>query len=207
MKSPLTRIAVDIDDVLADSFSRIQEWANEKIEDELESHHYYTDDEYWEYYNKIWARHGVDHLVVFEDYMREIEVDQSKVKPHEGAKEAIQALHEKYDIVFITSRPPSMEAATRQWLDDNIDASIPLHLAVNPFSNQAAKTKGELCIQLGAGLLIDDNIKNCQSAVDSGVEAFLFGNYGWNKNASNQLVRCKDWQHVLEKMNERQERI
>ncbi len=203
MSEPLTCIAIDIDDVVANSIARVREWANEKTGRVIEPHHYHTDDEYWNYYNSIWLRHGVADQLVFEDYMTELDVDQSKIKTHVNAKEAILKLRENYELVFITSRPPSMKDSTRRWLDENIDTSIPLYLAVNPLSNQTAKSKGELCIELGAGLLIDDNVDNCNSALDAGVGAILFGDYGWNKNAPETMQRGADWNEVLELLDGR----
>ena len=207
MNIPLTLIAIDIDDVVADTIGRVREWANIKTGKKLEAHHYHTDDEYWKYYDTIWMRHGVADQLVFEDFMAELDVDQSQIETNVGAKEAIEKLQQKYEIVFITSRPPSMKEATRKWLDKNIDASIPLYLAANPLANQTAKSKGELCIELGAGLLIDDNINNCQSALDSGVEAILFGNYGWSSGAPVTMNRCMDWAAVMERIDGREQRI
>ena len=203
MSEPLVRIAIDIDDVVADSIARVREWANQKTGKKLETHHYHTDDEYWKYYDSIWLRHGIADQLVFEDYMTELDQDQSEIKTNANAQAAILKLREKYDLVFITSRPPSMKESTRRWLDENIDASIPLYLSLNPLANQSAKSKGELCIELGAGLLIDDNIDNCQSALDNGVDAILFGNFGWNKNAPETMIRCYDWAAVLEQVSGR----
>jgi len=58
-------------------------------------------------------------------------------------------------------------------------------------------TKGQLGKQLGGGLLIDDNIQHCESAVELGIDTVLFGDYGWNRT-NTSLKRCYNWQEVIE---------
>lgn len=200
--STVRRIGIDIDDVLSDTLGATREWAHAKTDIRLDPEHYHTDDDYWNYYNAIWARHGIKGLE-FEDFLKELETDQSAVKPNEGAASAIQALRKEYDVVLITSRAPFLKDATRAWLDENIDTDIPLYIASNPLTNTGVQSKGELCVELGVELLIDDNIGNCESAREFGVEAILFGKYGWNANAPKDLQRCVNWQEVLEYIRER----
>jgi hypothetical protein len=59
-------------------------------------------------------------------------------------------------------------------------------------------TKGQICKKLGASYLIDDNVGHCEKAIEEGVSAVLFGEYGWHGDAPDKLVRCKDWPAVLE---------
>jgi uncharacterized HAD superfamily protein len=203
MNAPLTRIAIDIDDVIADTLGAVHIWANAKAGASFELHHYHTDDEYWDYYNNIWARHGFEGKLVFEDFLDEMIVDQSNIRPNDDAKRVIKALMKKYEVVFLTARPPAVQEETRKWLDKNIDTSIPLYLACNPILNETALSKGEMCNELGVGLLIDDNIDNCNSALDHEVEAIVYGHYGWNKNAPDSMTRCLNWAAVLEQVNGR----
>lgn len=191
-------VAIDIDEVLANIIEFVRLWANEKTGSELQPEHYYTYDDFWNYYNSIWERHGLAEQVNFDMVLELIARDQSNIAVIEGAREAIQRLKSHFDLVFITSRPPFQEAATRKWLDERIDPSIPLYMSFHPGINEVARSKGEICAELGASYLIDDSIPNCQSAIDYGVEALLFGMYGWNEKAPSHMKRYRTWQEVEE---------
>lgn len=201
MSDTVYRIGIDIDDVLADTIGATRVWAHEKTNIRLDPEHYHTGDDYWNYYNAIWARHGIEGLN-FEDFLEELSVDQSSIKPNKGAVEAVRELRKTYEVVFITSRAPFLKEATRVWLDEHIDPSVPLYIASNPLVNTSAQSKGELCVELGVELLIDDNIGNCESANEYGVASILFGDYGWNQNAPAHMQRCLNWNAVMERIRE-----
>lgn len=191
-------IAIDIDEVLANIVDFVRLWANETTGSALKPSDYYTNDEFWNYYNTIWERHGLADQVNFDMVLKLLAEDQSDIAVIEDARRVIADLKEKYDLVFITSRPAYQEDATRRWLDEHIDTSIPLYISFHPGVNETASSKGEICADLGASYLIDDNIGNCQSAVEYGVEAILFGVYGWNEDAPAHLKRCRNWLEVGE---------
>ena len=86
--------------------------------------------------------------------------------------------------------------ATRRWLDERIDATIPVYMSHNPMANSEARSKGEICAELGAQYLVDDNVNNCQNAAEYGVEPLLFGSYGWNDAAPSGLRRFGTWAEV-----------
>lgn len=65
--------------------------------------------------------------------------------------------------------------------------------------NDALKmTKTEVCRQIGADYLVDDQIKHCVSAAEAGIQTLLFGDYAWNKldTIPANLTKVKDWQEV-----------
>jgi len=198
MNVPIIRIGVDIDDVTAEFTDALRLWVNTAAGVDLQPHHYQTKHEYWAHFKAVWAENKIVDLVDYDRFDNELTVNQSHVKVVAGAKEAIALLKQKYDIVFITSRPPAQHDATRQWLDEHIDPSMPLYLANNPTVQSNPQSKGELCVELDVQLLIDDNAENCQDARDNGADAILFGDYGWNAHASESLHRCSNWQEVLE---------
>jgi len=191
-------IAIDIDDVVANVIDSVRLWANEKTGATLGQGEYHTNDDYWHYYDSIWERHGLSDMVSFSMVLDDLSRDQSHIVVVEGAREAIQALKKNYDLVFVTSRPLYQKDATRRWLDERIDSEIPMYSSHNPLANAEARSKGEICTELGASFLIDDNIGNCQNAAEYGVEPLLFGMYGWNEAASKDLRRFLTWHEVEE---------
>lgn len=199
MSEARPRIAVDVDDVVAGTMEATRLWANRVTGAALTPQDYHTSDTYWEYYNSIWARHGLSDRIRFEQFLTMMETDQSHIPVVEGARAALERLQTTFDIIFITSRPMAQREATRMWLDEHIGLrEAPLYIAHNPKANHDARSKGEICAELGVSLLVDDNPNNCQSALDYGIDAVLFGSYGWNDQASEQLPRCATWSEVEE---------
>lgn len=196
-------IAIDIDDVVANMMAYAQDWAGGKSGITLDADDYYTDDEYWHFYDSIWRRHKLPDDVSYENFHNKLAVHHLDMGLIEDAGDSIRALNQRFNVIFITSRAPVLYDQTRKWLDKNIDPSIPVYLSAHKLLNSQAMSKGELCVDLGASLLIDDNIDNCQSALDNGVEAILFGRYGWNQHAPEGLTRCTTWKDILEYLDGR----
>lgn len=190
-------IAIDIDDVIADTNGASRIWIEANAGVPVDYEHYETHTDYWDYYNRVIATHG-DSPVRFEHFLEELVRDQSHVPLLAGAEFAMRQLMKRYDIVLITARDPSLETATRQWIDTHLGPEVPLYLSNNPLVGGVKKSKGELCRELGAAVLIDDNADNCRSALDHGVAAILFGSYAWQVNIPDTAVRAKDWPAVLE---------
>jgi len=191
-------IAIDIDDVISDTTEAMRLWGNRVSGVELLPEHYNTPgNDYWAYYEKIWEHHGIADILKFDDFEGELIVDQAQVPLVASAAFVLEELQKKYHIILVTSRNPALEAGTRKWLADNLQGDIKLYFARNGRLN-VGRSKGELCKELGAFLLIDDNTDHCQSAVDNGVEAIVFGEYGWQNVDVEGAVKCKNWPEVLE---------
>ena len=196
-------IAIDIDDVISETKEATRLWANQRANLDLQPHHYHVDEDYWAYYNRIWASHNVGDTLKFETFLAELVEDQTHVPLMAGAAFAISQLRDQYDIILITARDPSLEISTKAWLKSHFDFELPLYMSNNPIVKSGTQSKGELCVKLGASVLIDDNVDNCQSAIDHGVEAILFGDYGWNARTPEKAIRCADWPAVVEYLHER----
>lgn len=201
MKKPI--IAIDIDDVVAQGTEYLIESVNTRHNLALTREEYHAvGGEFWGYYERVWQAHGVGDLVHYADVAEEMAADQSQVPLLPGAQFAVHELAKRFHVIFITARPPAWEQATRRWFKQHLDdEDVELYFAGNHYDS-AAQSKGQLAVRLGAELLIDDNISNCQSALDEGVDTILFGEYGWHTSVPDGMMRCKDWPAVLEYMNE-----
>jgi 5'(3')-deoxyribonucleotidase len=194
-------IAIDIDDVIADTHGTSRLWIEERAGVPADYEVYETHTDYWDYYNRVIMTHG-DSPVRFEDFLGELVRDQSHMPLLAGAQFAIGELSKKYDIVLITARDPLLEPATRAWIDTHLGPEVPLHLSNNPLVGGPKKSKGELCRELGVSVLIDDNAANCRSALDHGVSAMLFGRYAWQVDIPETTVKVADWPTVLERIDD-----
>lgn len=201
MASSRHLIAIDIDDTIADSTESLRLLVNKRLNVDLGPEAYQIKEDYWGYYERVWEANDIGGKVSLADFAEEMVEDQSHVPLLPSAQFAITQLAKEYDIVLITSRDQSWEDATRRWLDANLGDNVADVYFVTSHTDSQALTKGQLCRHLGAVMLIDDNIEHCQSALDEGVEAILFGAYGWHHTAPDHMTRCQDWSAVLDTLN------
>lgn len=195
-----TRIAIDIDDTLADSTEALRRQVNLLLGEGLSADDYKQPGKYWGYYRQVWERHGIADKLDFHELKRQMEVDQSHVPLISGADTAMQILNRHADIYLVTSRDQLWENATRQWFRRQFaNDDISLHFCES-HKDDTAQTKGQLCKELGAELLIDDNPEHCRTALDEGIDAMLFGNYGWHHGASLPAMRCRTWTDVVREL-------
>lgn len=190
-------IAVDVDDVIADTTEALRHAVNKRTGATLRFEDYKVESDYWGYYERVWQQHGLD--LTLTDMEAEMVADQGKVPLLPGAAFALGELSKKYKIVLVTSRNPSWEKATQAWLKTHFsEHTLELYFAKSHETQTGEKSKGEICLEVGASWLIDDNPHHCLSALESGVKAVLFGVHGWQHDAPANLLRCKDWPAVLE---------
>ncbi len=195
----MRKIAIDIDDVIADSTEALRLLVNTRLGVDLQTEHYRTSGAFWGYYERVWREHGIDNQISFKEVSSEMEIDQSHIPLLAGAAYALLELRKSNELVIITSRDTSWEPATRQWLDAQGLEDVELYFAGQ---HHAKETKGQLCKALGVDVLIDDNPDHCQSAIEGGLSAVLFGEYGWHDRVPGKVIHCKDWAAVLEYLND-----
>jgi 5'(3')-deoxyribonucleotidase len=197
------KLAIDIDDVLANSTDALRLFVNLKRGVDLTEEHYKIEAEYWGYYESVWAQHGIDKTDLMREFHSRLVKYQSDIRTVSGSVEGTKKLSRKYDLIPMTSRPKEMKDETENWLKEEFEpvfAEPPIFIG---FGLNAKRTKGEVCEELGITYLIDDNVDHCKTAIARGIGAVLFGDYGWNRRLPEGLVRCKNWQEVLEYFDEK----
>jgi 5'(3')-deoxyribonucleotidase len=195
MKKPI--IAIDIDDVIAAGTDSFRQEVNKLMGTNLTPEDYQVPGDFWGYYERVWANHGIENVPRVQLDVVMI-TDQSHVPLLPGASFAIGELSKRFEIIIVTARDQKWEKATLIWLKSHFgDTFKSVHFAGNS-DDKSAKTKGQLCVEVGAGYLIDDNPHNGMTAVDEGLKGILFGEYGWHHEAPDVLIRCRDWPAVLE---------
>lgn len=188
-------IAIDIDDVLANSTDSLRHFVNMERGVDLTEKHYRIEAAYWGYYESVLEQHDIDAGSLIDDWHNGIAEGSSDIRPIKGAIEGVNALSKCYRLRPITSRPAVMRSETERWLQRYFSGllSDAVYLGFLP---DAAQTKGEACDQIGADYLIDDNIDHCKSAMARDVNAILFGNYGWHQEIPASLPNCRTWPEV-----------
>ena len=162
-------------------------------------------DDYHEHWAELW---GVDHE---ETRRRAAEYNLSGVvakMPHNAeAVDVLKELAKDYTLVITTARHRELTDLTKKWIDtyyQGIFADIH-HVGiwdtVHPHANTF--TKADICRQIGASFLIDDQSKHCNAVQEAGIQAVMFGDYSWNRDDElvEGVVRCSNWPAVLEYFN------
>lgn len=124
--------------------------------------------------------------------------------PKEYGLEVLKQLAKSYRLIIATSRRKIIQEDTKLWLEKHYKGIFSeVHFsgiwdARMPQSHTV--TKAQLCTEIGADFLIDDQVKHCIGASEIGITALLFGDYNWNRNAQMPpgVVRVKDWLAVKE---------
>lgn len=195
------KIAVDIDEVLADFVNHFVRFSNERWSTTL------CFDDYDENWAAMWGVDLDEMKVRAQSYYNSDLVENLTVIP--GAHKGLTSLAVNYDIVALTSRPRVVSHRTVSWIDKHYGELLTeetIHFAglwdeLTEHSHK--RTKGELVQDLGIDILIDDQPKHCLGAAECGKSAILFGDYAWNRDIMlpSNVVRCVDWSAVEQEID------
>src|ERR1700758_5644898 len=110
-------IAVDIDDVLANSSDALRLEVNKRLQVNLLPEHYQVPGEYDTYYEEIWRTHGLEGRVSMAELHIQMVADQSHIKPSHNAFQTLQALSKHFELIIVTGRQENQRSATQAWLN------------------------------------------------------------------------------------------
>jgi len=184
-------IAVDVDDVLAISAVAWVRHSNERWGMQL------AVDDYLEDWATMWQ---VDHETAIK---RKDELFSARTvgdfDSDVAAREVLEHLSERYELVVATSRHSQLREETAEWLDKHFNGIFSnLHMTGifdDWVEGAHMLTKADLVENIRADYLIDDQAKHCVGVAERGVTAILFGDYAWNRNevVPESVVRCANW--------------
>lgn len=189
-------IAIDIDDVLADNAAGFVAFSNRKWGTNLRPEDY---DEHWA---KVWA---IDNEEVERRATAFHESGVFRTYAHaDTAMPVLKRLSLEYNLIIVTSRRLQIQGETLEWVHRHypgIFSDETIHFAGiwDTIDNHSIhRTKADVVEQLGADILIDDQLKHCQAVVETGRQALLFGDYSWNRldKLPSGMVRVADWAAV-----------
>lgn len=190
------RIAIDIDDVLAENAAGLVAFSNQRWGTKL------TVDDYDEHWAKMWRVDQAEMERRAAEYFHSLAARQYGHVG--GAFDVLGRLSKQHHVMIATSRCLQMKHDTLAWIDEHfpgIFASTAVYFAgiwddVQDDSHKM--TKAELVNQIGADVLIDDQLKHCMAVAGEGRHAILFGDYAWNRaeELPDFVTRCHSWSEV-----------
>lgn len=187
-------IAVDIDDVLVETAPAIIEMMNTTYGMHMGLDDFYSPDP------KAWgadtykeAMRRVNSVVEREEYLR--------LPPLEEAAVVLSGLKKTYDLAIITARLSVIEESTKHWLAEhfpNLFDHVRFISQFDPNHEQPLFTKAQICQEISARYLIDDNLSHILEASKVGTEGLLFGSYPWNRAETlpANVQRVHSWAEV-----------
>jgi len=193
-------IAVDVDDVLADFVTEFCIFAKTHWDEDVIKENFTED------WTQIFRDNDMATIT-----KRAVEMFASadfynQMKPLLGAKKVLQKLSRKFDLVPLTSRVSSLCELTDAWLRENYGEVFReivfsgAYESDRDYSTRVYLGKGEICREIGAEFLIDDQPKHANSFAKVGGKSLLFGDYSWNRDTAilPGVTRVADWGEVAD---------
>ena len=124
------------------------------------------------------------------------------ITPLEFSQDAVSLLNEQYLLTIVTGRQYYARDVTYDFIDTYFHGMFKDVIFTNSFSlNGPEVSKSDVCKDIGAGLLIDDNLNTCIDVTNEELDAYLFGDYDWNrgssKNAYIHIPRISNWENFI----------
>jgi len=190
-----TLIAVDMDDVLFDFLGEYFVWHNKNF-----ASTYKPSDMVYDKLWEVWGGSKEETLEYIQSFWSE--TNQLKIKPISGADEVLKKLSSKYHLAIVSARFASTASETQAWIDyyfPNIFDDVILGVS-DPMAEKRPQRKSELCLEMGAKTLIDDQLVHALECNALGIDAVLFGNLAHNQSEKlpDGVTRVDDWMAVGE---------
>lgn len=185
-------LAFDCDDVLVHTSSVIVARYNRLYRTSFGLDAFYRKGDTWQASSHEEAIQRIDGI------LREGTINE--IGPDEETIRAINLLANVHELHLVTGRQDYMEPATMKLLDMHFPGCFSTVEHTNyvtvPDSNYIQRTKGDVCRQIGANVLVDDHVVHGESVLAAGInEVIVFGDYPWNRSVelSKGMVRCLNW--------------
>ena len=196
-KSEGMKIAIDLDDVIADFTRAFLEFCNLQFNKNLKF-------EDWKRYHfsEVFGGTEEDELEVVKEFFRSGWTE--KFDFIDGAKKAIEELSGENELIIITSRLEEFREKTKEFLTQHFsDISFKIIHSKNP-KEEPGKTKADFCKALGVGVIIEDHDKYALECAEKGIKVLMLDK-PWNRNCKEHenIIRVRDWNEILEKINGR----
>lgn len=190
-------IGVDLDDVLADTFSNLIAFHNDNYGP------YLTKDKF-----SSWQLSNVFNITEEEAIKRVLEFDDScyfeGIKPVDGAVDAVNMLKQSNKLIVITSRLDNLLEKTEKWLEKYFSNTFSkvYHTYHSWMGAANKKKKVEICLDLKVDYFIEDSLDYARECAEKGVKVLLYDN-PWNqcKELPENIIRVQNWKEIVSIIN------
>lgn len=189
-------IAVDCDDVLVPTAPWIINAYNEKYTTTLGLEDFYGHDP---------APWGVEDMRDASDRVGEfLQSDEhAKIIPDDNTIEIVRDLANRHELHLVTGRSEILKRLTSKMISNYFLGCFKSIELTNFYDEAHRRSKGDVCRELGADVLIDDHIEHVHSVLEVGMkEVIVFGDYPWNQSLwlPAGANRCANWDEVRDEI-------
>ncbi len=188
-------IAIDIDEVLADTLNSYIKYYNNTYNTSLKREQFFTYSCWW----KVLQVEFDEGVVRFNDFVNKGYL--GNLPAVKGAQEAVAKLQKNHDLVIVTSRMGELKKITRKWLDENFSGCFLKVYHTESIYDKDAITKSEACLQSKADILIEDDFNFTVGCANNDIKVLLFDN-PWNHDVKllPKMVRVYGWDDILQEV-------
>ena len=186
-------IAIDLDDILAESLKSFIDFHNKNYKTKLKTGDFKSF--YLQEIIYIDRKEELKRVRLFDDSRH-----FDEIPPLEGAREVVKELSKKNKLVIVTSRPQKQEKRTREWTLKYFPEIKEIFFIRKDY-HRHSKTKAEVCKEIGASFLIEDKLDYAEECAKQGIKVLLL-DYPWNRknNLSRLITRVSSWKDIREKI-------
>lgn len=188
-------IAVDIDEVLSELMIKFLEYYNDIHKTSFTNEHFYC-------YN--WARvFNISEEKKNEIYGSFCALGHLRdLKTIEGSVDGIKRIKKKHKLIIITNRALTLKNDTEHWLKRHYPHSFEKIIYTKKNISGLAKSKHEICQEINANLIIEDDATYADNFANGKTKLLLFSQ-PWNQRAGehDNLVRVHSWNDIYNVIN------
>jgi uncharacterized HAD superfamily protein len=190
------KIAIDIDDVLADFMVALIEFHNKTYKTKFKKNDFFS-------YN-LWEVWGGTRKEAAEKIFKFHKTSiYRNIKPITGSVEAIKKLRRSNELYVITSRHSDVIENTKKWIDKYFpDLFLKIYFSNSFYGRSKKLKKSDICRQLKADMLIEDSFEYAIDCLRPNRKIILFRR-PWNKKYTipKEISVVNNWSEVLKTVN------
>jgi len=185
-------IGIDIDEVTANMMDGLLTFFYRKTGTRLKASDFHTTN-WWE----VWGGNREEAIKIYFEFSESPHFDD--IIPVKDAIDSINQIREKLPVYMITSRPLIHKNKTEEWLTKHFGENHPPVVYSSDFYNEGkARTKAEICQELGVETIVEDNREYALNCAEAGINAILFDR-PWNQDVKHDnLIRVDGWKGVMQ---------
>jgi len=166
------KVAVDVDEVLGAFVDSLNRYYHDRFGERYEV------SDYFEYcFRKVWDCEQDLSTEIVHDFFQS-EHFKSGIAPIPGAYETLLALSQHVDLEVVTSRQHAIQDDTVAWIEMHFPGIFKdIHFGNHWAKEGKSLAKSEICKNIGAHCLIDDNPGYAIECAEAGINVLL---YDWN---------------------------
>ena len=188
-------IAIDIDEVLADTLNSYIKYHNNTYNTSLKREQFFTYN-WWEIL-QVEFNEGVRR---FNDFVNKGYFGNLPLV--RGANEVVTKLKQSHDLVIVTSRMGELKKITKKWLDKNFPGCFLKVYHTESIYDKNAITKHQACLKSKADILIEDDSNFAAECMNNGIKVLLVDS-PWNRDFEilTNATRVHSWDDILQQVN------